>query len=494
MIIYHIPLYKFAINNLNTASLNTVLIFITLLVVVLMFTIVILFFIAIFSNFLLKTLTIVIVLSNSIALYFITTYNVILDQSMMGNIVNTDVSEATSYLHPTLYLYVFIFGLIPAWIIFKITIKSSKKMHLISSIFITFVVCAGWIFLNANTWLWFDKHAKTLGGEIMPWSYVINTVRHQAKQSRSSKTQILLPDATFKANDKTVVFLVIGESARADDFSLYGYPRLTNPLLTKSNVTVLLNTTSCGTYTTKSVECMLSYTDKNPSQYEPLPSYLQRNGIEVIWHANNWGEPSQIKDKVKIYNSKHDLQKVCKGVGCGYDEILLAGLREQIKSSKSNKIFVVLHQKGSHGPDYYNRYPKRFEVFKSICKSVELNECSKKELINAYDNSILYTDYFLSEAIDILKELKNTKTMLMYISDHGESLGEYGLYLHGAPFSVAPNVQKKIPFIIWKNAKFDKQIKQKDKYGQYNVFHSIMSAFDMRSDIYNKNLDLFYHE
>ena len=105
---------------------------------------------------------------------------------------------------------------------------------------------------------------------------------------------------------------------------------------------------------------------------------------------------------------------------------------------------------GSHEPAYYKCYPESFNTFKPACNSLELSSCTNKEINNAYDNAIFYTDYFLSHVISLLKE--NTpkfEITMFYISDHGESLGESGLYLHGMPYIFAPDSQTKVPLIVW---------------------------------------------
>lgn len=498
MIIYHMPLYTFTLVNLDYWSLYGVLTFITLLVIIFMSTTTILFLLVILTQHLLKPVLILIALGNSIALYFVSTYQIILDRSMMGNVFNTNFVEATSYLHPKLFIYCFVFGILPSWLLLKTRIQYTTRFRLIPPVFAIIIVCLGWIYFVSSTWLWFDQNSKKLGGAIMPWSYVVNAIRHHAVQLKVSQKQTLLPPATFSGNEKTVVILVIGESARAQNFSLYGYDKPTNPLLAQSDVIALNNAIACATYTTASINCMLSHTDTSSGfyhQYETLPSYLQRHGIDVIWRTNNWGEPPM---NVQDFHRGSDLRGTCEGSGCGYDEVLLSGLAKRIQSSKRQKIFVVLHQTGSHGPSYYTKYPKQFETFKPTCKSVELHKCTNQELINAYDNTILYTDYFLSETIHLLEKLKETSTMLMYVSDHGESLGEYGLYLHGTPFSIAPDVQKKVPFIIWMSDKFIAQkglsnatFPRKNNHTHKNIFHSIMTAFDMHSEVYNEQFDIF---
>ncbi len=333
---------------------------------------------------------------------------------------------------------------------------------------------------------------------IMPSSYVINTGRYLAPRLMASDLPAPLPPATFSSDEKTVVILVIGEAARAKNFQLYGYDRPTNPLLSKANVVALKNARACATYTTAAVRCILSNVDSSlpfSKLYEPLPSYLQRNGVDVIWRTRNWGEPPL---KVQTYQRAGDLSADCAGARCAYDEILLSGLEQRIEASSSQRVFVVLHQSGSHGPAYYEKYPAEFEYFKPVCKSVELGKCSHDELVNAYDNTILYEDYFLFRAIGVLEQLQNTAALLIFVSDHGESLGEYGMYLHGVPYSIAPDVQKDIPFIVWMSDEFIRRkgvqigrLESQGMHSQRDIFHTVMGAFSMRSNAYMDEYDIF---
>jgi len=347
------------------------------------------------------------------------------------------------------------------------------------------------LYFNASSWLWLDKHAKILGGKVLPWSYIGNTIRYVKKQSQQ-QPQILLPDGTFTNHDKIAVVLIIGETARAHNFSLHGYNRNTNPHLQNDDILVMNKATACATYTTASVACMLSY-DVKQSGYEPLPSYLYRMGAKVLWRSNNWGEPTL---HVSKYQVGGDLRGQCKGEDCDFDGVLLTGMNDEIKQSKQEKVFIVLHTKGSHGPSYYSKYPASFEKFTPVCRHEELSKCTHQELINAYDNTILYTDHFLHQAIEQLKQL-NMPVMLIYASDHGESLGEEGLYLHGTPFMFAPEYQKEVPFIIWRSKALiqrqgveNKSIKQTGTFSHANIFHTILGVLGVKPTIYNKNLDI----
>ncbi len=494
--LYNSALFSFMASQLDIFSASGVAIIATVTAVAFVFNVIVLSTITVFLPFLIKPFVALTALINSFALYYMFEFQVFLDITMMGNIFNTKSSEASELLSPMLLVFVITLGIIPAWLILKIKLTKINRISIITNMIIGTIVGVLFIYMNSASWLWIDKYSKIVGGKILPWSYVINSIAFYAKDIKSSKNQVLLPDGQFTDDDKTVVVLVIGETARSHNFSLYGYPRETNPLLSKSGSIALQNSRSCTTYTTGSVACMLSYDVKNTDSYETLPSYLTRLGADVIWRSGNWGEPPVT---VTEYNNRSDLKKNCTGKGCSFDELLLSNLPERIESSDANKIFVILHTKGSHGPSYYSRYPEEFEKYTPVCRHEEISsKCSQEELINAYDNSILYTDYFLNQTIKKLKAL-NIPAMMVYISDHGESLGEEGLYLHGTPYMFAPDYQKDIPFIIWTSKEFDqlknidlKSIKQKDHYSHANVFHTVIGALGLSSDIYNQDLDVLH--
>ncbi|GAA0235309.1 phosphoethanolamine--lipid A transferase EptA [Marinomonas primoryensis] len=496
--LYHWPLLSFANKNLAILTLNGMQTLLTVFAVIYLVTALVLYPLFILSRRLGKAVCVIFAIGNSLATYFVVTYNVILDKTMMGNIFNTQYSESEQFLSLKLIAYFIVLGLIPAWLIIRTSIQKTSRVRLFLHLTITVIVASTWVWQSQSHWLWIDDHAKQLGGRIMPWSYVGNAARYQSDRAKQNIVQTLLPDATFRSNKKTVVVLVIGESARAENFSLYGYDRLTNPLLTASDVITLKKATSCATYTTASVKCILSHVNTSgvfSENFETLPSYLQRQGIDVIWRTKNWGEAPI---KVSSYLTSGDLKKHCEGLECDYDGVLLTNLTEQIRASDKQKVFVVLHQTGSHGPSYYSKYPKEFEVFKPVCRSVELNNCTQKELINAYDNTILYNDHFLDNLRQILDGLSQTSSAYLYVSDHGESLGEGGIYLHGTPHTIAPDQQLKVPFFVWMSQSFIDQkhisvdkLKQREQSTQANIFHSVMGAFDMDSEIYNKDLDMF---
>ncbi len=500
-LLYHLPLWSFAAGNLDLASVTGDLTLVTLLIVVLSETVLVLALLALVSERLLKPFCMLGALGNAVAVYFVATYHVVLDETMMGNVLNTDFAESVEYLHPLLILYVLALGVLPCWLLTRVRIRRTPRMQLAALAAACLLTTAGWCLLAARSWLWFDENSKRVGGMIMPWSYLINSGRYLTPRLLASEVQRPLPPASFAADpdaEKTVVVLVIGEAARAKDFQLYGYDRPTNPLLSRAGVVALKDATACATYTTAAVRCMLSNVETGSPfsrAYEPLPSYLQRNGVDVIWRTRNWGEPPI---RVQTYQQASDLAAQCAGAHCDYDEVLLTGLEQRIESASSRRVFVVLHQSGSHGPAYYSKYPPELERFKPVCRSVELGRCTRDELVNAYDNTIVYEDYFLARVIGLLGQLKDTAALLIYMSDHGESLGEYGLYLHGIPYALAPQVQKEVPFVIWMSDAFMRRkavqigrLESQRRHSQRDVFHTVMGAFSMRSAAYRGEYDIF---
>ena len=229
-----------------------------------------------------------------------------------------------------------------------------------------------------------------------------------------------------------------------------------------------------------------------------MPDYLQRHGVEVIWRSNNGGEPPL---KVALYQRADDIRKGCTGTGCerlAFDEALLYRLKDLLADSTSRRIFVVLHPAGSHGPTYYRKVPRAFARFQPVCTSVDLGRCSPQSLVNAYDNSILYTDHFLAETIGILQAIPQSASAMIYLSDHGESLGERGFYLHGAPNSIAPDEQRAVPFLVWMSPAFraSRSVSATDMlakapFSDDNIFHSVLGAFGGSSAVYRPAFDLF---
>jgi lipid A ethanolaminephosphotransferase len=485
-ILFHLPFFVFVFQNLDYKSFTGVSIVASLFILMLVLNAFVFYLIYSASTTVGKFLTVLFFLVNSVAVYFVNSYSVIIDESMVGNVLNTNYAESSSFFSYKLILYIVLFGILPSIFVIKAHIvKDTLKGFLIKAS-LTLIFIAVFIFANASNWLWIDKYSKQLGGLAMPWSYTVNLCRFYIHKSQENKEEIQLPNATITNNEKSVVVLVIGESARSENFALYGYKKNTNPYLSKTENVHTFKATSCATYTTAGVKCILEHAESD-DLYEILPNYLYRNNVEVIWRTTNWGEPPV---HIKNYQTKEIIEKDCKGEGCNYDEILITDLKQQILTSKKNKILIVLHTSTSHGPTYSKKYPASFETFKPVCNSVELGNCSQTELVNAYDNTIIYTDYLLHQIIEDLKELKDYRSAMLFVSDHGESLGEKNLYMHGLPMSIAPNEQFDIPFIVW-SSNNSKPLKDIHTASQHHVFHSVLNFLDIKSPVYNEQLSIF---
>lgn len=182
------------------------------------------------------------------------------------------------------------------------------------------------------------------------------------------------------------------------------------------------------------------------------------------------------------------------------DEILFHDLQKYIDSLPNDGL-IVLHTIGSHGPTYYNRYPPQFRKFTPTCDTNEIQSCSREQLVNTYDNTVLYVDYIVDKAIKLLQaQPGNVTTSLVYLSDHGESLGENGVYLHGLPYSIAPDSQKHIPMLIWLSDRYQQRhavnyacLKKRastEAFSQDNLFSTMLGLVGVQTSEYHAADDI----
>jgi lipid A ethanolaminephosphotransferase len=277
-------------------------------------------------------------------------------------------------------------------------------------------------------------------------------------------------------------------------------PQLTNI----ANLYYFDNVVSCGTATAVSVPCIFSPQGSEgldvarARHHSNLLDALQSAGLNVEWRENNSGSKG-VAARVKTLNFISDANAWgCSKDGC-YDEDMISGLAERLKGLEQSSV-IVFHDMGSHGPAYWRRYPRRFEKFTPVCRTSELWTCSHESLINTYDNTILYTDHVLAEQIRLLQSVSAVAdSLLIYVSDHGESLGEHGLYLHGAPYAFAPEEQIKVPYLIWMSEGYrqrysvDDQCLQKQRRRSLThdtFYHTVLGALGLRNTFYKQDLDL----
>ena len=498
LLLYNIPFFNYVSQNTNESTGGIIFLQASLVIIMLalnfMLTYLAMWLLRIVARILLAIFAII----NATAVYFIITYSAIINATTIENVFNTRYSEASGFFSWSLWMFIAVFGVLPALycLMQPVVIGKAKKLGIYCGCSLAIILLVA--SLNISQTLWISQHDTELGGLLQPWSYVVNTCRVISSYQDEQAEEIKLPDGTITDHEKTVVVLVIGESARKANFQLYGYQRDTNPLLSKQEGLKVYQATACATYTTAGTKAILEPKDSG-DLYELLPNYAFRTGVDVSWRTSNWGEPPIHIDE---YLTDTDLSDLYQGKRNDYDDILYYGLRERIESSKKDKVLIILHTSTSHGPKYADKYPKQFEVYKPVAKNIEEGEKNIGMLINAYDNTIRYTDFLLNSLINTLREMKDWHSAMIFISDHGESLGENKMFMHGLPMKLAPKVQYEIPFLVWTSDGF-RTYKQTSSsqdapegelpavLEQHYVFHSVLNLLSIQSPAYNKDYDIF---
>ncbi len=460
-----------------------------------------------------KPFIIFILLSAASAAYFMNTYGIVIHKTMIQNTFETDAKEASGLFNSTLVIYVFILGLIPSIWVSRVKLQfgtlKQEAIRLLKLWGIALLTVAILIMSFSADYASFFRNNKNIREMINPVNFIYATIAYLSSSNKFITVSTVGEDATLNALGKsftkpTLFVLVIGETARADHFSLNGYDKPTNPLLAQQNIINYSQVTSCGTETAVSVPCMFStlgrnkYSDKKAKSQEGLLDVLKHSGYSVLWRDNNSGCKGTCARVTYEDMSNLKVPELCNEHEC-FDNILLHELDKQVTNMPGNKV-IVMHQNGSHGPEYYRRYPSNMEVFKPVCRVNKLQDCTKEEINNAFDNTIHYTDYFLNSTIEWLKtQSTQYNTALIYLSDHGESLGEKNLYLHGMPYLIAPYEQKHIPFFFWFSESFTQNSKinfdclrglTNNEYSQDNLFHTTLGLLNVTTKEYKAELDM----
>jgi len=499
LLLYNIPFFNYVADNTNEDTGGKIFLLASLVAIMLvlnfMMTYLAMYLMRIAGRILLAILSLI----NATAVYFIFTYSVMIDATTVGNVFNTRYSEASGFFSWSLWLFIIVFGALPALFCLLQPVVFGKARKLATYCGCSLAIVLVIALANVNQTLFISQHDTELGGLLQPWSYLVNSVRLASDNLDKQAEEIKLPDGKITDHDKAVVVLVIGESARKANFQLYGYKRNTNPRLSKQEGLKVYQATSCATYTTAGTKAILE--PKNSDDlYELLPNYAFRMGVDVSWRTSNWGEPPIHIDE---YLTNEELGTMFPGEHIYYDGILLKGLRERIESSQKDKVLIMLHTSTSHGPNYADKYPKAFEVYKPVARNVEEGEKDAGMLVNAYDNTLLYTDFLLDSLISTLRSMQQEwKSAMIFISDHGESLGENNIFMHGIPMRLAPKVQYEIPFLVWTSPHFrdyKPTSSQKDAsegelpamLEQHYIFHSVLNLLSIQSPAYNEAFDIF---
>lgn len=456
------------------------------------------------------------ILLSASAQYFIWTFGVVIDRAMITNILDTTPAESFALMSGKMVLTLGLSGVLMVALAWWIKISKAKTVwRSIAVRLLNILVSALLIVLVAA--LFYKDYAsvfrnnKELVKSLSPSNSIVAINSWYAHNKMDNLPLVNIGEDAVQKPEmhsgprKNLTILVLGETSRAQNFSLGGYERETNPRLKQNDVIYFANTTSCGTATAVSVPCMFSnmprahYDEELAHHQEGVLDILQRAGIRVLWNDNDGGCKGAC-DRVPHQNvTDLNLTGQCIDGEC-YDEVLFHNLESYIDNLQQDGI-IVLHTIGSHGPTYYNRYPAEFKKFTPTCDTNEIQSCTQQQLTNTYDNTILYIDYIVDKAIKLLQSKQDKfTTSLVYLSDHGESLGENGVYLHGLPWSIAPETQKHVPMLLWLSEDYQQrygvssqclqQRAKTDPYSQDNLFSTLLGLLGVDTHEYQATDDI----
>ena len=456
-----------------------------------------------------------IVFLSSVTSYFMDSLGVIIDRDMIQNAAVTTFTESKHLITLGFVTHVVVFGILPAIVLLSVKIKSQGRLKTfgvpVLTILLSLSLFAGLLMADLKSYASILRERKDFMSSFQPGAPLVGAIRYVKLMSRTANVTVApvgqdaKKGASYVMGGKPVLTIVVaGETARAQNFSLNGYGVDTNPKLAMLPIINFSDVSSCGTATAVSLPCMFSKYGRDDFSYEKgvsnenLVDVLGYAGLHVEWWDNNTGDKG-ISDRAVSLSFTHTQNDELCAVGECMDGIFIQALKEYAQTITTDTV-LVLHDIGSHGPTYYLRYPEEFERFTPACRTAEFKNCTPEEITNAYDNTIAYTDEILAQTIEFLRAEDQLTTALLYVSDHGESLGEAGLYLHGAPYFLAPEFQIKVPMILWMSDGFQDKFsiskdcladKKNASLSHDNLFHSLLGMLDIRTNVHNADLDIF---
>ena len=437
------------------------------------------------------------------------------DRAMLANVLQTHPAEAMELISPSYLIWLLCVGILPAALVLRVKLESKRGFW--AFIRDALLLIALPVAITVLTiYPQYQAYASARRNHIVhfnaptPANVLVATAGYVKARRNANivRAQMGLDAHSSHPEIKPrILVFVLGETARAQNQQMAGYARPTNPrMATTPNLAHFPYTESCGTATAQSVPCIFSglsrrdFSVEKAGNQDNLLDVIQRAKVDVMWFDNDSGCKGvceRVPNQDLTYARNPTL---CKEPGNCHDEILIESLKTHLPTIQRDTL-IVLHLKGSHGPAYYKRYPPEFERFKPACQSSELTRCEADSLVNGYDNTIVYTDHILGEVISLLKTQESLfAPMMVYVSDHGESLGENGLYLHGLPYAIAPEVQTRVPMLYWFSQSFlkmerwptDCPAKQGTKGRTHDhVYSTILGLFEIDTQVYRKDLDLF---
>lgn len=465
-----------------------------------------------------RPLLTVIIIASAAAAYFMRAYAVMMDPTMIQNILKTDRREAAELLSWSMVGSVVLWSVLPVAFVWWVRIEHRPWLRSLllrtGQIAGALVVAVLAVLLVSRDLTSLMRNQRELRYLITPGNYIYGLVGNLARGARDAGaarepvgTDAHIIHVALAPQKPRVFVLVVGETVRAANFSLLGgYARSTTPELAKLDVVAFRNVTSCGTSTEVSVPCMFSqwgredYDERRIRNSEGLLDVLARAGYAVKWIDNQSGCKGVCRGTGIEYQKidPKSFPDLCTTDEC-HDGVLVRQLQSELTQVRGDTVFV-LHMMGNHGPAYFLRYPPEFKRFMPDCETAELRKCSREQVVNSYDNAILYTDHVLAGIVGTLSRAVAFDTAMIYVSDHGESLGENGIYLHGLPYSIAPAVQTHVPMLTWVSPAFaigggvDRRClhsKTDERLSHDNLFHSVLGLLDVQTSVYRTGQDFF---
>ena len=523
--VFNIPLFQLIKQGVDKqADVN--LVFIATMPLFLFFALSFVF--SLFSvKYLAKPFFILLTLISSSVFFAAFQYGVVFDYGMIENIVQSNQSEALTYLNWASILNFVVTGLLPCLLISKVNIEYKPfSKELLHKVLFMLSMLAGIVVIGLffyQNYVSFGRNNDIIKRYIVPTYFIGSSIKYvelnylekplKYKQlgldakNTTVKTQSQTNSQSHSKTKPNLVVLVVGETARAANYQYYGYDRPTNEHTKDQGIIAFKDTHSCGTATAVSLPCMFSrmdhdnYNARREMAQDNVIDVLDHAGIQLEWLDNDSGCKGVCQNIEHLVIGHNSDPKLCNGDYC-YDQVLVNELSKRLQTIEAKDTLIVLHIIGSHGPTYYQRYPKEHRRFVPDCQRSDIQNCSHQELVNTYDNTILYTDYIVSEVLTKLQhESQQFDTAMLYISDHGESLGESGMYLHGTPYSFAPGEQTTVPLLAWVSKGFAKQNRldltclnqeaAKGGFSHDNLFDSLLGLLNVKTSVYRSSTDIF---
>lgn len=473
------------------------------------------------SRFLLRPLLALLVIIAMLASYHMRRFGIVIDTAMLRNVMQTDWREARELLNPDLLLFMAL-AIIPVVYLSRVRLTQRPRRAAVllrgGSLLLALLVGSLAVLVSFQDFGSAMRTHKALRYQLTPGNVLWSAAKLAVGTAHAQPLAPLAPvhrapPANAGERKPLLLVMVVGETLRAANFGLNGYARMTTPELAKLPVINFPHVTACGTSTAVSLPCMFSpggradYDEAQVRSQESLLQLLARAGVQVSWLDNQSGCKGVCSGLEFLDLGQRRDARLCTGEHC-LDEIMLTALQEQLQADSDSDVnaqvladrVVVMHQLGNHGPAYYRRYPAAFERFQPACHNDDLGKCSQQEIINAYDNAVLYTDHFLAEVIAYLQtQAPRRDVALLYVSDHGESLGEYGLYLHGVPQAIAPREQLEVPMLWWlpdstaRPRQLDTtclRARTTQQYSHDNLYSSLLGLLEVATSSYRRERDL----